>query len=66
MSNSKIYAILSLGLHELSEDKCLAFFEPLKLSIKIILEEDKKKKEEFALKKLAAEAITKFDTSSLE
>lgn len=65
VTNSKIYSILSLGLHELSDENCLAFFNPLKLSIKIILEEDKKKKEEIALKKLAADAIAKFDSSSL-
>lgn len=33
-----IYSILSKGLHELSEEECLAYFEPLKLSIELILD----------------------------
>ena len=58
--NRKIYSILSLGVHELSEDRCLKAFDYLKLSIKIILEEDKMKKEELALRKMAADAIKDF------
>ncbi len=58
--NRKMYSILSRGIHELSEDECLKAFEPLKLSIKIILEEDKKKQEELALRKMAADAIKNF------
>jgi len=34
-----IYSILSKGLHELSEEECLAYFEPLKLSIELILDQ---------------------------
>ncbi|MGR9377116.1 hypothetical protein [Rhizobium leguminosarum] len=44
VEHSRIYGVLSAGIHELSEEKCLAFFEPLKHSIIIILEEDKKRK----------------------
>lgn len=58
--NREVYAILSKGIHELSDAECLAFFEPLKLSLKIILEEDKKKKEEIALRTLAIDAIKGF------
>jgi len=58
--NRKMYSILSKGIHELSEESCLKAFEPLRLSIKIILEEDKKKQEELALKQAAAEAIRSF------
>ena len=60
--NRKMYSILSRGIHELSEEVCLRAFEPLKLSIKIVLEEDKKKQEELALKQAAADAIKDFDT----
>ncbi len=59
--NRKLYAILSRGIHELSEEVCLKAFEPLKLSIKIILEEDKKKREELELRKLASDAIKDFE-----
>lgn len=58
--NRKLYGILSKGIHELSEDDCLNAFEPLKLSIKIILEEDKKKKEELELQKITTAAIKAF------
>jgi hypothetical protein len=34
-----VYSILSKGVHELSEQKCLAYFEPLKLSIELILDQ---------------------------
>lgn len=59
--NRKIYGVLSKGIHELSEDVCLRVFEPLKLSIKIILEEDQKKKDELALRQKTAEAIKAID-----
>lgn len=53
-----IYGILSLGIHELTEEKCLAFFVPLKLSIELILdqkiEEDLKKKRDSEVKKQIA------------
>jgi hypothetical protein len=58
--NRKLYGILSKGIHELSDEVCLKAFEPLKLSIKIILEEDKKKNEELEMQQAAAEAIKAF------
>lgn len=59
--NKRLYGILSKGIHELGEEVCLKAFEYLKLSIKIILEEDKKKKEDLALKELAAKSIQDFE-----
>jgi len=59
--NRKLYGILSKGVHELSDEVCLKAFEPLKLSIKIILEEDKKKKEELEMQQAAADAIKAFE-----
>lgn len=53
----ELYSILSKGIHELSDEECLKVFEPIKLSLKIILEEDKKKKDELALQKQASDAI---------
>ena len=53
----ELYSILSKGIHELSEKDCLAVFEPIKLSLKIILDEDKKKQEELELHRQASAAI---------
>jgi hypothetical protein len=60
VENRKLYSILSKGIHELSDEVCLKAFDPIKYSIKIILEEDKKKQEELKLKKIAADAISGF------
>lgn len=60
VENAKIYSILSLGIHELSEEKCLSFFDVLKESILIILAEDKKKTEEVEAKKRFSKAISEF------
>lgn len=34
-----VYSILSKGIHQLGEDECLAYFEPLKLSIELVLDQ---------------------------
>lgn len=39
VENKDLYGILSLGVHELSEDECLKYFDPLKMGIIEILEE---------------------------
>ena len=48
VDNSSIYSILSIGVHSLNEDDCLNYFDTLKYSIELILdqkiEEDEKKK----------------------
>ena len=59
--NQRLYGILSKGIHELSDESCLKAFEALKLSIKIILEEDKKKREYLEMQKEAADAIKAFN-----
>lgn len=51
VANSAIYGILSKGIHELSEDECLAYFDCLRASIELILDErieqnEKRKREE--------------------
>lgn len=61
VKNSSIYSILSVGVHSLNEDDCLGYFNPLKYSIELILdekieEEEKKKKIESA-----AEAIKEIE-----
>ncbi|MHB8651629.1 MAG: hypothetical protein ACYC8S_00625 [Minisyncoccota bacterium] len=54
-----IYGILSKGVHELSEEECLAYFPALKLSIILILdqriEEDVKSKRDADTKKAVAD-----------
>lgn len=64
VANSKIYSILSLGIHELTEAQCLSFFEILKQSIIIILDEDKRRKEEEARRESFSRAIAGFNSST--
>lgn len=58
--NRRIYSILSLGIHELDEKTCLNFFEVLRTSTIVILEEDKKKKEGLERQKALEKAIADF------
>jgi hypothetical protein len=60
VTNAKLYSILSLGVHELDEKDCLAFFPVLKQSTIWILEQDKKKQEELAQRKQLEQAIAQF------
>jgi len=39
VQHKTIYSILSLGVHELDENTCLAHFDTLKVGIEIILDE---------------------------
>ncbi|MFA5169655.1 MAG: hypothetical protein WC420_02885 [Candidatus Paceibacterota bacterium] len=52
-----IYSILSNGVHELTEEECLKYFGPLKLSIELILDQkieeiQKREKDEMVKKEL--------------
>ncbi|HLN33593.1 MAG TPA: hypothetical protein VK395_38055 [Gemmataceae bacterium] len=40
-----IYPILGKGIHELSEEQCLEIFTPLRLSIELILDEERQRRE---------------------
>jgi hypothetical protein len=58
VDNKSMYSILSLGIHELDEQTCLAHFDTLRVGIEIILDEKleevkKKEKIEQAKQKLA-------------
>ncbi|ABE61220.1 hypothetical protein Nham_0324 [Nitrobacter hamburgensis X14] len=55
--NQKLYGILSLGIHELNEQDCLDFFTIAYSSIKFILDEDRRKREEKAERAEAERAI---------
>jgi hypothetical protein len=61
VKNSKIYSILSLGIHELDEKDCLSFFPVLRQSAIWILEQDKKKQEELVQQRELEQAIARFN-----
>ncbi|HTN61821.1 MAG TPA: hypothetical protein VL147_09725 [Devosia sp.] len=65
VSNSAVYSILSVGVHRLDEKQCLGFFELMKDTIIVILEEDKLKKEEFARRERLTRAISGIDLSKV-
>lgn len=39
VENRRLYSILSRGVHSLTEEECLEYFEPIKLGIELILDE---------------------------
>jgi hypothetical protein len=55
--NTRLYGILSLGIHELKEQDCLDFFTVAYSSIKFILDEDRRKREEKTERAEAERAI---------
>ncbi len=61
VKNARIYSILSLGIHELDEKQCLQFFPVLRQSLILILEQDKKLKEELELQKQLEKSIAAFE-----
>lgn len=59
VEHNSIYGILSKGIHELSEEECLEYFDTMRASIEMILDQrvelrEKQKKEEEAKKKIDA------------
>jgi hypothetical protein len=60
VSNSSIYGILSAGIHELTEQQCLAFYDVLHESILVILEDDQRKQEDLERRVRLSEAISSF------
>jgi len=58
VENKTLYGILSIGIHSLNEEDCLAYFESVRVGIELILDEkvdiyQKQKKMEDAKKKIA-------------
>jgi hypothetical protein len=45
VENRTIYGILSKGIHELSEEECQEFFEPIKVGIELILDQQLEREE---------------------
>ena len=54
-----IYGILSKGIHELDDEVCLSYFNPLKLSIELILEQKIEEKKKADKDKLVDQEIQK-------
>ena len=59
VEQNSIYGILSKGIHELSEEDCLKYFDTMRFSIEMILDQrialrEKQKKEENVMKKIGA------------
>lgn len=59
ITNANIYSILSKGLHELSEDECLKYFETLKQGIELILDEELERRAKTERLKNLTDAIAK-------
>lgn len=59
VENKVLYAILSKGIHELTEDECLQYFETVKIGIEQILDEKIIQKEKADKATKAREAIQK-------
>jgi hypothetical protein len=62
VEHARLYLIMSLGVHELNEQECLSYFDVIKHAIIIILEEDKEKKKQLAMREKFSEAIKTFST----
>ena len=65
VENRRVYSILSIGIHELREQDCLVYFEAIKQAIIIILEDDKKTKEELDRRSAFKAAIAKFEVPTI-
>lgn len=59
VENRSLYAILSKGIHDLSENECLKYFETVKIGIEQILDEKFIQKEKAEKAQKAREAIQK-------
>lgn len=57
VENKNIYTILSKGIHELSEQECLKYFEAIKIGIEQILDEKIEQTEKIQKAEKAREAI---------
>lgn len=59
VENARSYSILSVGIHDLSDDDCLAFFPVLKRTIATIVEDDARMREDAKLRAELTDAISK-------
>jgi len=63
VENKSIYSILSKGIHSLSEDECLKYFDTVKIGIELILDERIEKNEKQKKIDDAKKAIDKINSS---
>lgn len=61
VENTKIYSILSKGIHELDEEECKSFFPILRTAIEIVLDEEIEQKEKEKKNKLISDQLNKFN-----
>ena len=59
VENKAVYGVLSKGVHSLTEDECLRYFEPIKIGIMLMLDQkleqaEKQQKEDRARKAIVA------------
>lgn len=59
VENRKLYAILSKGIHELTEDECMQYFDTVKIGIEQILDEKIIQKQKTEKMDVARKAIQK-------
>jgi len=57
VENKDLYGILSLGIHELSEEECLKYFDAVKLGIQEVLDEKVIEKQKMQKKELSKRSI---------
>lgn len=62
VENKSVYGILSKGIHELSEDECLNYYDPLKVAIEIILDEKLESERKKVKIEEASKAINKINS----
>lgn len=58
VQHPEMYSIMSLGVHELTEDDCLKYFEALKSAILVIAEDRLHKIQQEKRLKTASQAIS--------
>lgn len=61
VENTKIYSILSKGIHELEEEECKSYFPILRTAIEIVLDEEIEKNEKAKKNKLISDQLNKFN-----
>lgn len=64
VDHPEMYSLLSKGVHELSEEECLAHFETLRIGIELILDEKLERKEKEKKIREAKAALTKAVSSA--
>lgn len=59
VESRSMYEVLSKGIHELTEQECLAYFDPLKVGIELILDEQMRERDRIEKENQARTSISK-------